>query len=103
MNITEYLNYKAKESNDEFVSDKDEDGKSISGSSKKKYYDYVNKNITGYGNRLLILGSKYKLSDTERKALAEYINKNYSKKELIAVYEELNNNFTIKEGKMYYK
>ena len=103
MNITEYLNYKAKESNDEFVSDKDEDGKSISGSSKKKYYDYVNKNITGYGNRLLILGSKYKLSDTERKALAEYINKNYSKKDLIAVYEGLNNNFTIKDGKIYYK
>ena len=103
MNITEYLNYKVQESNNSFSADKTEDGKSVSGTSKQKYYDYVNKNITGYENRLLILGSKYKLSDTERKSLAEYINNNYSKKDLIGVYENLDKNFTVKNGKVYYK
>ena len=103
MNITEYLNYKVQESNNSFSADKTEDGKSISGSSKQKYYEYVNKNITGYENRLLILGSKYKLSDTERKSLAEYINNNYSKADLIGVYENLDKNFTVKNGKVYYK
>lgn len=103
MNITEYLNYKVQESNNSFSADKTEDGKSVSGSSKQKYYEYVNKNITGYENRLLILGSKYKLSDTERKSLAEYINNNYSKADLIGVYENLDKNFTVKNGKVYYK
>lgn len=103
INITEYLNYKVKELNDEFASNKDEEGNAISGTSKKKYYDYINKNITGYGNRLLILGNKYKLSDTERKALVDYINKNNSKSEVLEICKKLNKNFTVKNGKVYYK
>lgn len=53
--ITQYLNYKAQE----FVSDKDEDGESISGTKKKKVYNYLN-NI-----------SSSKLSDINKKIICK--------------------------------
>jgi hypothetical protein len=103
IDITEYLNYKVKESNDGFISDKDKNGKSISGSAKKKVYNYVNLNIKGYSNRLLLLAQKYKLSNTERQDLANYINSNYKGKNRMQLYEKLNKNFTIKNNQVYYK
>jgi hypothetical protein len=103
IDITEYLNYKVKESNDGFISDKDKNGKSISGSAKKKVYNYVNLNIKGYSNRLLLLAQKYKLSNTERQDLAKYINSNYKGKNRMQLYEKLNKNFTIKNNQVYYK
>ena len=53
--ITQYLNYKSQE----FVSDKDEDGESISGTKKKKVYSYLN-NI-----------SSSKLSDINKKIICK--------------------------------
>lgn len=104
IDINEYLDYKIKDSKDEFASDKDSDGKVIPGSAKNKIYDYVNNNITGTGNKLIILGSKYKLTDTERKELAEYINTTFSNKdEKIEIFKKLDKNYTVKDGKVYYK
>lgn len=73
INIDEYLEYKIKESEGEFSADKDSDGNSISGTSKTKYYNYVNNSISGVGNRLIILGSQYKLQDSERTKLYNYV------------------------------
>ena len=53
--ITQYLNYKSQE----FVSDKDEDGENISGTKKKKVYNYLN-NI-----------SSSKLSDINKKIICK--------------------------------
>lgn len=104
ININEYLDYKIRDSKDEFLADKNNDGEPISGSSKKKVYNYVNNNITGVGNRLIILGNQYKLKDNERKALSEYINKIIPKtKDRIEVYKKLTKNFVVKDGKVYYK
>lgn len=104
IDINEYLDYKIRDSKDEFASDKDSDGKAISGSAKNKIYDYVNNNITGTGNKLIILGSKYKLTDTERKELAEYINTTFSNKdEKIEIFKKLDKNYTVKDRKVYYK
>lgn len=104
IDIDEYLEYKIKDSKDEFSADKDKNGNSISGSSKKKIYNFVNNNITGVGNRLIILGSKYKLQNNERQALTEYINKTVTDKtEKLEIFKELSKNYTIKDGKIYYK
>lgn len=104
IDINEYLDYKIRDSKDEFASDKDSDGKTISGSAKNKIYDYVNKNITGTGNKLIILGSKYKLTDKERKELTDYINTTISNKdEKIEIFKKLDKNYTVKDGKVYYK
>lgn len=104
VNINEYLDYKIRDSKYEFSADKNSDGESISGSSKKKVYNYVNNNITGVGNRLIILGNQYKLKDNERKALSEYINKIIPKaKDRIEVYKKITKNFVVKNGKVYYK
>lgn len=104
ININEYLEYKIKESNKEFEADKNADGKSISGSSKIKYYNYVNNNISDPGSRLLILGSKYKLSNNDRYKLTDYINQtSKNNEEATKIFEKLNNNYVIKNGKVYYK
>lgn len=104
LNIDEYLKYKIQNSEKAFEADKDEDGKTISGSAKKKIFDYVNQNITGYENRLLILASSYKLSNKERNDLADYINKkSLNNQEAIETFKKLTKNFDYKDGKIYYK
>lgn len=104
ININEYLDYKIRDSKDEFSADKNSDGETISGSSKKKVYNYVNNNITGVGNRLIILGNQYKLQDNEKYALTEYINTIYRKTEdRLEVYKRLTKNYTVKNGEVYYK
>lgn len=104
IDINEYLDYKIRDSKEEFKADKDKNDKTISGSSKKKKYDYVNQNIKGVNNRLLILANEYKLTDNERKKLTEYINTTFSSKsEKIEIFKQLSNNYIVKDGKVYYK
>nr|DAO70515.1 MAG TPA: PolyVal ADP-Ribosyltransferase [Caudoviricetes sp.] len=104
IDINEYLKYKIEEANEEFASDKDKYGNSISGTSKKKYYNYINNNITGYNNKLLLLAQKYKLSDNERNDLTEYINENYEGQDRIDVFKKLTQNYKVSnDNKIYYK
>lgn len=104
IDINEYLEYKIKDYNEEFSADKDSNGNSISGSSKKKIYNYVKYNISGEGNRLIILGSKYKLEDDERRTLANYINETVTNNsDKLKIFESLSKNFVVKDGKVYYK
>ena len=104
ININEYLDYKINESNDKFSADKDSDGKAISGSAKQKVYNYVNDNITGYKNKLLLLGQKYKLTQSEQQELAKYIYSiSNNAEERNQVFEYFSKNFTVKDGKVYYK
>lgn len=74
ININEYLKYKQQD----FTSNKKDDGtikgKSISGSKKNKLFKYVNSMYSSYENRLLLLGTQYKLSSSERNTLFEYVN-----------------------------
>jgi hypothetical protein len=104
MDINQYLSYKIQESEDKFLADKDSNGKSISGTAKKKIYNYVNSNITGYNNRLLILGSKYKLSRSEQEKLANYIYQiSTSVEDKNNLFDYYSKNFTVNSGKIYYK
>ena len=97
IDINQYLNYKT----NEFKSDRDENGKEIKGSAKKdKLYEYVNTHISGYENRLAILGQNYKLSRSEQEALLQYLMTTSNKKENIEKYSK---NFEVKDGQVYYK
>lgn len=97
ININEYLNYKLQE----FESDKKDDGtiqgKTVSGSKKKKVYEYVNNmNITPQ-QRMAILGTQYKLNREEQKVLYNYLNKIQTKtqKEKLDIFSKYSSNFTI--------
>ena len=101
IDITEYLKYKTQE----FEADKRDDGtttgKSISGSKKAKVYDYVNKMKITYNQRLVLLGTQYKLSDTERTKLAQYVNNlKTSKANKLSIYEKLQGFTVYKDGRV---
>jgi hypothetical protein len=104
INMTEYLKYKNKVSEKAFKADKDKKGKTITGSAKNKLVKYLNSNVTGAGNRLLIAGNSYALSNSERQSLSTYINKIASTKdEKIEIYKQLDKNFVVNKGKVYMK
>jgi hypothetical protein len=104
INMTEYLKYKNKLSEKAFGADKDKNGKTIAGSAKAKTINYLNNNITGAGNRLLIAGKSYALQNSEKQKLVEYINSSVStREERLEIYKQLDKNFTIKNGKVYMK
>ena len=104
IDMTEYIKYKNKISEKAFLADKDANGKSITGSSKAKVIDYLNNNITGVENRLLIAGNSYSLTNAEKQKLAEYINQmGMSREETVDIYKQLDKNFVVKDGKVYMK
>ena len=103
ININEYLKYKQQE----FTSDKTDDGtvngKSVSGSKKAKVYDYVNKmKITGE-QRMLLLGTQYKLTNEERATLANYVkNLKITKNQKLEIYKKLQGFTVYKDGRVTY-
>jgi len=105
LNINSYMAYKLAESNGEFASDKKEDGtvdgKSVSGSAKKKTYEYVNKMNATYEQKLLLLGMKYSLTSSEKSKLANYVNRlKITKKEKLEIYDKLSGFTVYKDGKV---
>ena len=103
IDIDEYMDYKLAQSNGDFTADK-KNGKTVMGSGKKKVIKYLNNNITGYGNRLLIAGKQYSLSASQRKDLSNYINKTFTtQKERTEVYKQLKLNFVVNGNKVTYK
>lgn len=75
LNMTKYLKYKTQE----FESDKEDDGtvdgKSISGSKKKKVMKYID-SIEGasYTQKLILTGLEYSLSDYEQRQIINWVN-----------------------------
>jgi hypothetical protein len=96
VDINEYLDYKTAD----IQGVKDSSGKTISGSLKQAQLDYINKNISGYENRLLLMGKDYKLSRSQQQDLANYINTLDNAEDL---FSELSKNFTVSNGTVYYK
>ena len=74
-----YTTYK-KEIN-KLESDKDKDGKTISGSKKNKVIKYINGLDAAYGEKLVLFKSLYPADDTYNQKIVEYLN---SRKDLTA-------------------
>ena len=99
IDIKEYLEYKQQD----FESDKKDDGtttgKTISGSKKKKVYEYVNNMNITYNQKLLLLGMQYSLKDSEKTKLANYINNlDITKDEKLETYERVSGFKVYKNG-----
>ncbi len=101
IDIDVYLDYLQQD----FAADKEDDGtlkgKSVSGSAKQKVYNYINSMNTSYENRLILIGSKYKLTNTERTELAQYINTlSLSKKNKLELYSKMKGFTVYKDGRV---
>jgi hypothetical protein len=83
--------------------DKDEDGKSISGSRKEKVIDYVNGLDIDYGERLILFKSEYPADDDYNYDIIDYLNgrDDISYDEMVTILKELG--FTVdSKGNIYW-
>lgn len=97
-NVYDYYIFKSQE----FTSDKDKNGKTISGSKKKKIIKYINSmNISAVNKAILIKFNNYSVEGYD-KMIINYINsQNLTKEEKSKILTELG--YTIKNGKVYVK
>ena len=75
--------------------DKDENGKSISGSRKEKVIEYINGLDADYYEKIILFKSEYNADDTYNREILEYLNsrEDISYEEMVAILKELG--FTI--------
>lgn len=76
--------------------DKDEDGKSISGSRKEKVIDYINNLDADYGEKIILFKSEYNADDTYNNDIIDYLNsrEDISYSEMETILKKLG--FTVK-------
>lgn len=99
--INEYLRYLQQN----FESDTKDDGttkvKTVSGSAKTKIYNYVNNMNITYEQKLMLLGTQYKLNDTQRTKLYNYVKSlKYTQDEMQEVFESLKGFTVYKDGRV---
>ena len=75
----------------EISADKDENGKSISGSRKEKILDYINGLDCEYGMKLILFKSEYNADDTYNDEIITYLNEreDISYEEMETILKEL--------------
>lgn len=99
INDKAYLDYKQQK----FESDKDDNGKTISGSAKNKFYDYMDDANMTYEQKLLLTGMNYTLLPGERDTLANYIESlPISASEKTDIYRHLKGAKVYDNGEIYY-
>ena len=101
IDIDEYMKYLQQD----FKSDKKENGttsgKTVRGSAKRKTYEYVNSMNISYEQKLLLLGTQYKLNNAERTKLYNYVKTlDYSQEEMQKVFEKLQGFTVYKNGRV---
>ena len=82
--------------------DKDENGKSISGSRKEKVINYINNLNADYETKIILFKSEYPSDDTYNQEIINYLNNraDLTYDELVTIYTELG--FTVKNGYVYW-
>ena len=101
IDIDEYMKYLQQD----FKSDKKDNGttsgKTVAGSAKRKTYEYVNNMNISYEQKLLLLGTQYKLNNAERTKLYNYVKTlDYSQEEMQKVFEKLQGFTVYKDGRV---
>ena len=99
-NVITYRSYTG-ELND-IKADKDENGKSISGSRKEKVIDYLNNLDASYETKIMLFKTEYPSDDTYNEEIVEYLNyrDDLTYEERITIFTELG--FTVKDGYVYW-
>jgi hypothetical protein len=71
--------------------DKDEDGKSITGSRKEKVIEYINNLNADYGEKIILFKSEYNADDTYNQDIVDYLNgrDDISAEEMATILKEL--------------
>lgn len=100
IDITEYIKYKIQGFSSDIKDDGTVGGKAISNSKKNKVYNYINNMNITYEQKLLLLGSQYKLTNTERTKVANTINNlpNTTKKEKMDIFGKMQGFTVYKDG-----
>ena len=94
-----YLDYEYQN----FTSDKDENGKSISGSKKQKVFDYINSMDIDFEQKLILAKLQYKNYDEYNYDIVDYLNNNddISYEDEVSILKKLG--FTVDdEGNIYW-
>lgn len=71
--------------------DKDENGRSISGSRKEKVLDWINEQDMEYGEKLILFKNEYNADDTYNYEIIDYLNsrEDISYSEMETILKEL--------------
>jgi len=82
--------------------DKDENGKSISGSRKEKVINYINNLDASYEEKIVLFKYEYPADDTYNADIINYVNgrNDLTYEEKVTIYTELG--FTVKDGYVYW-
>ena len=82
--------------------DKDENGKSISGSRKEKVLNYINNLDADYETKIILWKSEYPSDDTYNMEIINYINNrtDLTYEERVSIFTELG--FTVSNGSVYW-
>lgn len=103
IDITEYLNYKSQEFSSDKKDDGTVDGKTISGSKKKKVWNYVNNMNITYTQKLLLYGMEYTVTDSEQKLIINYIDSlDLTQKEKLEALKKFKGFTIYKDGTIKY-
>lgn len=88
-NVVEYKQYT--KALDAIRADKDENGKTISGTAKAKKVDYINSLDLDYGAKIILFKSEYGSDDTYNNDIVEYLNgrNDISYEETVTILREL--------------
>ena len=87
--VTEYRKYTKDIYN--LSADKDEDGKSISGSKKTKVIDYINNLDLDYGEKIILFKTQYPADNSYNRDIVEYLNSrnDITYSEIVTILREL--------------
>lgn len=98
INFDAYLDYESQY----FVADKDEAGKTISGSKKKKVFDYINSMNIGFEEKLILAKLKYNTYDEYNHEIINYLNNsNVTYDEMVFILKQMG--FTVtNDGNIYW-
>ena len=75
----------------DITADKDEDGKSISGSRKEKVFNYINNLDADYGEKIILFKNEYNADDTYNYDIIEYLDsrEDISYEEMVIILTKL--------------
>lgn len=101
IDIDEYMKYLQQDFKSEKKDNGTTSGKTVTGSAKRKTYEYVNSMNISYEQKLLLLGTQYKLNNAERTKLYNYVKTlDYSQEEMQKVFEKLQGFTVYKNGRV---
>ena len=101
IDIDEYMKYLQQDFKSEKKDNGTTRGETVAGSAKRKTYEYVNSMNISYEQKLLLLGTQYKLNNAERTKLYNYVKTlDYSQEEMQKVFEKLQGFTVYKDGRV---